>query len=98
MCHLPLPGRCVAALTKAIPKAGTAGLDEVTLRSIDHLIVARQRAIEAESEAAHALAEIESEIVATLTDGGARKVKRNGYVVQLKASDGGPAVLDIRCA
>jgi hypothetical protein len=94
----PYRGRCAAALAKAIPKAGTGGLDEATLRSLDRKVAARQRAIEAESEAAQARADIENEIVATLTEGGAKKVKRNGYVVALKASDGEPVGLEIRCA
>ena len=68
-----------------------------TLRSLDRLIVARQRALEAEAEAARARAEVEAEIITTLTDGNASKVKRNGYAVQLK-STGGLTVLEIRSA
>jgi hypothetical protein len=47
---------------------------------------------------ARARAEVEAEIVATLTDGGANKIKRNGYAVQLKTPTDGPAVLEIRSA
>jgi hypothetical protein len=89
--------RCAAATVAAIPAAGTGGLDQATLRSIDRLISARQRAVEAEEEAARARAEAEAEIVATLTDGGANKVKRAGYAVRLESTDGG-AVLEIRSA
>jgi hypothetical protein len=81
----------------AIPAAGTGGLDQATLRSIDRLITARQRAVEAEEEAARARAEAEAEIAATLIEGGASKIKRNGYAVQLKPTDG-EAVLEIRSA
>ena len=93
----PYRSRCAAALTHAIPAAGTGGLDQGTLRAIDRLIVARQRAVEAEEEAARARAEVEVEIIATLTNGGASKIKRNGYAVQLKTTDG-LAVLEIRSA
>jgi hypothetical protein len=94
----PYRSRCAAAAAHAIPAAGTGGLKEVTLRSIDRLIAARQRAVEAEEEAAHARAEAEVEIIATLTNGGASKIKRNGYAVQLKTPTDGPAVLEIRSA
>jgi hypothetical protein len=90
--------RCAAAQMHAIPAAGTGGLDPVTLRAIDRLIAARQRAVEAEEEAARARAEAEAEIIATLTDGGASKIKRNGYAVQLKTPTDGLAVLEIRSA
>jgi hypothetical protein len=44
-------------------------------------------------------AEVESEIITTLTNGGASKVKRNGYAVQLKTpTTDGEAVLEIRSA
>ena len=43
-------------------------------------------------------AEAEAEIIATLTNGGASRIKRNGYAVQLKTSTDGPAVLEIRSA
>jgi hypothetical protein len=89
--------RCAAAQAQAIPAAGTGGLDQATLRSIDRLIAARQRAVEAEEEAARARSEIEAEIIATLTNGGASKIKRNGYAVQLRSTDGF-AVLEIRSA
>src|SRR6516225_8367239 len=94
----PYRSRCSAAQARAIPAAGTGGLDQATLHSIDRLIAARQRAVEAEEEAARARAEAEAEIIATLTDGGASKVKRNGYAVQLKTATDGPAVLEIRSA
>jgi hypothetical protein len=94
----PYRSRCAAAQMHAIPAAGTGGLDQATLRSIDRLIAARQRAIEAEEEAARARAEVEAEIIATLTDGGASKIKRNGYAVQLKIPTDGLAVLEIRSA
>jgi hypothetical protein len=94
----PHRGRCAAALTHAIPAAGTGGLDQATLHSIDRLIAARQRAVEAEEEAARARAEVEAEIIATLTDGGASRVRRNGYAVQLKTPTDGQAVLEIRSA
>jgi hypothetical protein len=93
----PYRSRCTAAQVHAIPATNTGGLDQATLRSIDRLVAARQRAVEAEAEAARARAQAEAEIVATLTDGGANKVKRNGYAVQLKSMDG-EAVLEIRCA
>jgi hypothetical protein len=41
---------------------------------------------------------VEAEIIATLTDGGANKIKRNGYAVQLKTPADGLAVLEIRSA
>jgi hypothetical protein len=94
----PHRSRCAAAMTRAIPAAGTGGLDLATLHSIDRLVAARQRAVEAGEEAARARAETEAEIIATLTDGGASKVKRNGYAMQLKTSTDGPAVLEIRSA
>jgi hypothetical protein len=94
----PYRSRCAAALTHAIPAAGTGGLDQATLRSIDRLITARQRAVEAEEEAARARAEVEVEIITTLTNGGASKIKRNGYAVQLKTPTDGLAVLEIRSA
>jgi hypothetical protein len=89
--------RCAAATMAAIPAAGTGGLNQATLHFLDHLIATRQRAVEAEEEAARARAEAEAEIIATLTDGGASKIKRNGYAVQLKTTDG-LAVLEIRSA
>jgi hypothetical protein len=94
----PYRSRCAAAQMQAIPAAGTGGLDQATLRSIDRLVAARQRAVEAEAEAARARVEVEAEIIATLTDGGASKVKRNGYAVQIKTAADGPAVLEIRSA
>ena len=95
----PYRSRCAAAQAHAIAAAGTGGLDQATLRSIDRLIAARARAVEAEEEAAHARAEVEAEIIATLTDGGASKVKRNGYAVQLKTpTDGLAPFLEIRSA
>jgi hypothetical protein len=94
----PYRSRCFAAQANAIPAAGTGGLDQATLRSIDSLIAARSRAIEAEEEAACARAEIEAEIIATLTSGGAGKIKRNGYALRLKPILDGPAVLEIRSA
>jgi hypothetical protein len=94
----PYRSRCAAAQAQAIPAAGTGGLDPATLRAIDRLIVARQRAVEAEEEAARARAEVEVEIIATLTNGGASKIKRNGYAVQLKTPTDGLAVLEIRSA
>jgi hypothetical protein len=94
----PYRSRCAAARTHAIPAAGTGGLDQATLRSIDRLIAARQRAVEAEEEAARARAETEAEIIATLTNSGASKIKRNGYAVQLKTPKDGLAVLEIRSA
>jgi hypothetical protein len=94
----PYRARCAAAQAAAIPAAGTGGLDQATLRSIDRLIAARQRAIEAEDEATRARAEIEAEIAATLIEGGASKIKRNGYAVQLKTPTNGEAVLEIRSA
>src|SRR5262249_50884941 len=94
----PYRSRCAAAAAQAIPAAGTGGLKAATLRSIDRLIAARARAIEAEEEAARARAEVEAEIIATLTDGAASKIKRNGYAVQLKTPADGPTVLEIRSA
>jgi len=94
----PYRSRCAAAQARAIPAAGTGGLDQATLRSIDRLITARQRAVEAEEEAARARAEAEAEIAATLIEGGASKIKRNGYAVQLKTPTDGEAVLEIRSA
>jgi len=94
----PYRSRCAAAQAHAIPAAGTGGLNQATLRSIDRLIAARQRAIEAEDEATRARAEIEAEIAATLIEGGASKIKRNGYAVQLKTPTNGEAVLEIRSA
>jgi hypothetical protein len=93
----PYRSRCATAQAHAIPAAGTGGLDQATLRSIDRLIAARQRAVEIEEEAVRARVETEFEIVTTLTDGGASKVKRNGYAVQLNSKDG-EAVLEIRSA
>jgi hypothetical protein len=94
----PYRGRCAAAQAHAISAAGTGGLDQATLHSIDRLVAARARAVEAEEEAARARAEAEAEIIATLTDGAASKIKRNGYAVQLKTPADGPAVLEIRSA
>jgi hypothetical protein len=93
----PYRSRCAAAQLHAIPATGTGGLDQATLRSIDRLIAARQRAMEVEQEAAHARAEVEVETIAIMTNGGASKVKRNGYAVQLK-SMGDEVVLEIRSA
>jgi hypothetical protein len=92
----PYRSRCAAAQANVIPAAGTGGLDETTLRSIDRLIATRQRATE--EEAARARAEAESEIIAVLTDSGTSKIKRNGYAVQLKRPADGFAVLEIRSA
>ena len=94
----PYRSRCAAAQAHAIPAAGTGGLDQATLRVIDRLVAARQRAVAAEDEAARACAEVEAEIIATLTDAGASRIKRNGYAVQLKTPADGPAVLEIRSA
>jgi len=94
----PYRSHCAAAQMHAIPAAGTGGLDQATLRSIDRLIAARGRAVDAEEEAAHARAEAEAEIIATLTNAGAGKIKRNGYAVQLKTPTDGLAVLEIRSA
>jgi hypothetical protein len=94
----PYRSRCAAAQAHAIPAAGTGGLDQATLRSIDRLVAARARAIEAEDEAARARAEIEAAIIETLTNGGASKIKRNGYAVQLKTPKDGLAALEIRSA
>jgi len=41
---------------------------------------------------------VEAEIVATLTNAGASRIKRNGYAAQLKAPADGEAVLEIRSA
>ena len=73
------------------PRPGDAALD-------DRLVAARQRAVEAEGEAGRARAEVEAEIIATLTNAGASKIKRNGYAVQLKTPADGLAVLEIRSA
>jgi hypothetical protein len=94
----PYRSRCAAAMAHAIPAAGSGGLDRATLRAIDRLVGARRRAVEAEDEAARARAEAEAEIIATLTNAGANRIKRNGYAVKLKASTDGPAVLEIRSA
>jgi hypothetical protein len=94
----PYRSRCAAAQAKGIPAAGTGGLEAATLRSIDRLIATRTRALEAEEEAARARAEAEAEIIATLIDSRASKIKRNGYALQLKTSKDGPAVLDVRSA
>jgi len=94
----PYRSRCAAAQAHAIPAAGTGGLDQATLRSIDRLVAARTRAIEAEEEAARARAEVEAEIVTTLTNAGASRIKRNGYAAQLKAPADGETVLEIRSA
>jgi hypothetical protein len=94
----PYRSRCAAALAHAIPAAGTGGLNQATLRTIDRLVAARMRAVEAEEEAARARAEAEAEIIATLTDAGANKIKRNGYAMQLKTATDGLAVLEIRSA
>ena len=94
----PYRSRCAAAQMHAIPAAGTGGLDQAMLRAIDRLIAARQRAVEAEEEAARARAEVEVEIVAALANGGANRIKRNGYAVQLKTPPDGLTVLEIRSA
>jgi hypothetical protein len=94
----PYRSRCAAAQAHDIPAAGSGGLDQTTLRAIDRLVATRARAVEAEEEAARARAETEAEIVATLTNSGASKIKRNGYAVQLKTPTDGPAVLEIRSA
>ena len=94
----PYRSRCAAAQTQTIPAAGSGGIDRTTLQTIDRLVAARRRAVEAEEEAARARAETEAEIVATLTSSGASKIKRNGYAVQLKIPTDGPAVLEIRSA
>jgi hypothetical protein len=94
----PYRSRCVAAQMHAIPAAGTGGLDLTTLHAIDRLIAARGRAVEAEEEAARARAEVEAEIVATLTQAGANRIKRNGYAVRLKPPVDGFAALEIRSA
>jgi hypothetical protein len=95
----PYRSRCVAAQMQGIPAAGTGGLDQATLRIIDRLIAARARAIEAEDEAARARDEAEAEIIATLTNNGANKIKRNGYAVQLVTpADGETIRIEIRSA
>jgi hypothetical protein len=94
----PYRTRCAAAQAQAIAAAGTGGLNSATLHSIDRLIAARMRAVEAEEEAALARAEVEAEIIATLTNGGASKIKRNGYAVQLRTPTDGLTVLEIRSA
>jgi hypothetical protein len=94
----PYRSRCAAAQAHAIPAAGTGGLNQATLRSIDRLIAARTRAIEAEDEATRARAEVEAEITATLTNAGANKIKRNGYRVQLTPTDGPAVRVEIRSA
>ena len=94
----PYRSHCVAAQMRAIPAAGTGGLDQATLHCIDRLVAARGRAVEAEEEAARARAEVEAEIIATLTNGGASKIKRNGYAVRLKTPSDGFAALEIRSA
>jgi hypothetical protein len=94
----PYRSRCAAAQAQAIPATGSGGLDQTTLQIIDRLVFARARAVEAEEEAARARAETEAEIIATLTNSGASKIKRNGYAVQLKTPTDGPAVLEIRSA
>ena len=85
----PYRSRCAAAQARAIPAAGTGGLDEPTLHDIDRLVAARQRALEAGEEAARACAEAEAEIAAVLAEAGARKVKRNGYAVTMMKTGGG---------
>ena len=94
----PYRSRCAAAQARAIPAAGTGGLDQAALHSIDRLVAARARAVEAEEEAARARAEVEAEIVAALTNAGASKIKRNGYAALLKTPTDGLAVLEIRSA
>jgi hypothetical protein len=94
----PYRSRCAAAQMRLIPAAGSGGLDKATLHSIDRLVAVRARAMEAEDEAARARAEAETEIIATLTNGGARKIKRNGYAMAVKTTTDGPAVLEIRSA
>jgi hypothetical protein len=94
----PYRSRCAAAQMHAIPAAGTGGLDQKTLRDIDRLVAARSRAVEAEEEASRVRTEVEVEIAAMLTDNGTKRIKRNGYALQLTASTDGPAVLEIRSA
>ena len=95
----PYCSRCAAAQANAIPAAGSGGLDQATLRAIDRLVAARARIIEAEDEATRARAEVEAELIATLTNDGASKIKRNGYAVQLKTPADGLAVrVEIRSA
>jgi hypothetical protein len=91
----PYRSRCAAAQMRAIPAAGTGGLDQTTLHVIDRLIAARGRAVEAEEEAVRARAEVEAEIIAALANAGAGRIKRNGYAVRLKTIADGPAVLEI---
>ena len=90
----PYRSRCAAAQAAAIPAAGSGDLDPAALRSIDRLVHAHRRAFEAEEEAARARAEVEAEIVATLSDAGSRRIKRNGYAVQVKTPKDGEAVLE----
>ena len=80
------------------PAAGSGGLDQETLHSIDRLVAARQRAVDAEEEAVRARAETEAGIVAALTDGGANRIKRNGYAVRLNCATDCFAVGQIRSA
>jgi hypothetical protein len=94
----PYRGRCVAATTHAIPAAGTGGLDKATLITIDRLVAAHQRTLAAEQEAALARAELEAEIIAEMTAGGAVRIKRNGYAAKLKTLKDGSSVLEIRSA
>ena len=94
----PHRSRCVAAQMHAVPAAGTGGLDQETLHAIDRLVAAHQRAVEAEGEVTLARAEIEAEIIATLTHTGASRIKRNGYALRLKTPPDGFAVLEIRSA
>jgi hypothetical protein len=91
----PYRSRCAAAQMRAIPAAGTGGLDQTTLHVIDRLIAARGRAVEAEEEAVRARAEVEAEIIAALANAGAGRIKRNGYAVRLMTIADGPAVLEI---
>ena len=90
--------RCAAAQASAIPAAGTGGLATEALRDIDRLVAAQRRTVEAEDEATRARTEIEGELIAMLTDASAGKVKRNGYVVQLKKSKEGPTTLELNSA
>ena len=94
----PYRSRCVAAQAAAIPAAGTGGLDPAALRSIDRLVHAHRRALEAEEEAARARAEVEAELIATLSTAGAKRIKRNDYAVSLRTPKDGFAVVEIRCA
>jgi hypothetical protein len=86
----PYRSRC----TQAVTAAGIGHLDQAALRAIDRLVSARQRAVEAEEEAARVRAEVEGEIIAILTNAGARKIKRNGYAMELKT----PTDIEIRSA